>query len=320
MDKRRTAFYNEGSAKLLFVPIRARSWSSSARRDMEKRDMDQPASKRVWVPLVVFGLVGAALVALFGVQMSGCRSDRLEDQISETVAKLRPDEPDADGVARPEFEGNPKYDGKREEMVRDQIEGRGVKDTRVLKAMRKVPRHEFVPPDVRHLSYEDSPLPIGEDQTISQPYMVAFMTEALKLRGGERVLEIGTGSGYQAAILAELCAEVYTIEIVKSLADRSAATLKRLSYQNVFVASGDGFKGWKEHAPFDAVIITCAPEEVPPPLIEQLAPGGRLVCPVGPQWRWQTLVRVTKQADGGVVREELLDCRFVPMTGEAERK
>lgn len=242
------------------------------------------------------------------------------ERILDTAAKQKPGKPDADGVVRPQFAADPTYDRKRAAMVRYQILDRGVKDVRVLNAMLKVPRHEFVPENVRHLSYEDYPLPIGEDQTISQPYMVAFMTEALKLKGGERVLEIGTGSGYQAAILAELCPEVYTIEIIKVLADRSAQLLKRLGYQNIFVKWGDGFRGWKEHAPFDAIIVTCAPEEVPPPLIEQLAPGGRLVCPVGPQWRWQKLVRLTKQADGTVVQEELLDCRFVPMTGEAERK
>ncbi len=287
---------------------------------MENASSKHHQPGRLWFPLLVFALVAAALAGIFGLQVGGCRSSRLDEEISETVTKFQPGPPDTDGVVRPEFEKNPKYDGKRAEMVRCQIQGRGVKDARVLKAMRKVPRHEFVPPNDRDNAYEDCPRPIGEDQTISQPFMVAFMTEALNLKGDERVLEIGTGSGYQAAILAELCPEVYSIEIVRVLADRARVTLNRLGYRNVYMACADGFNGWKEHAPFDAVIVTCAPEKVPPPLIEQLAPGGRLVCPVGPQWKWQTLVRINKRLDGSVVQEELLDCRFVPMTGEAQGK
>ncbi len=158
---------------------------------------------------------------------------------------------------------------------------RGVTDARVLAAMRKVPRDAFVPEAVRDLSYTDQPLPIGYDQTISQPYIVALMTEKLRVKPTDRVLEIGTGSGYQAAILGELAAEVYTIEIVKPLGKRAAATLQRLGYKNVHVKIGDGYQGWPEHAPFDAIIVTCAPDHVPRPLIEQTKEGGRIIIPVG---------------------------------------
>jgi protein-L-isoaspartate(D-aspartate) O-methyltransferase len=204
----------------------------------------------------------------------------------------------------------------REEMVRDQIEARGVRDARVLAAMRRVPRHELVPENERALAYEDRPLPIGRGQTISQPYVVAAMTAALALDGSERVLEIGTGSGYQAAVLAELCREVYTIELEPELAQRARADLARLGYANVEVRQGDGFRGWPEHAPFDAVIVTAAPEQVPPPLIEQLAVGGRLVIPVGDDEQHLLLLRKTET---GVERKVLFGVRFVPMRGEAER-
>ncbi|HEX5042769.1 MAG TPA: protein-L-isoaspartate(D-aspartate) O-methyltransferase [Candidatus Polarisedimenticolaceae bacterium] len=215
----------------------------------------------------------------------------------------------APATPRPEAEA-------RRRMVDQQIVARGVTDPRVLDAMRKVPRHELVPRDVRSQAYADWPLPIGEGQTISQPYIVAFMTEQLRLKGGERVLEVGTGSGYQAAVLAELAAEVYTIEIVPALAKRAATDLARLGYHNVFVREGDGYRGWPEKAPFDAIVVTAAPPEVPAPLIEQLKPGGRLVLPVGEDY--QELVLITKQADG-VQRRRLLPVRFVPMTGEAQK-
>ncbi len=207
----------------------------------------------------------------------------------------------------------------REHMVKTQIESRGIRDKRVLAAMRKVPRHEFVPASVRAASYEDYPLPIGEGQTISQPYIVALMTEMLKLKGGEKVLEIGTGSGYQAAVLAEIAKEVYTIEIVEPLAKRAERDLARLGYKNVHVLAGDGFKGWPKHAPFDAIIVTCAPEEVPKPLIEQLKTGSRLVIPIGPQWVGQWLKVFTKTKDG-LNEDRSIPVRFVPMTGEAQKR
>jgi protein-L-isoaspartate(D-aspartate) O-methyltransferase len=206
---------------------------------------------------------------------------------------------------------------ERERMVRRQIAARGVEDERVLAAMRRVPRHELVPRAVRSQAYEDYPLPIGEGQTISQPYIVAIMTEHLGLRGGERVLEVGTGSGYQAAVLAELGAEVYTIEIVPSLARRAAADLARLGYRRVHVREGDGYRGWPERAPFDAIIVTAAPDRVPQPLVDQLKPGGRLILPVGSGY--QELVLITK-SKGGIETRRLLPVRFVPMTGEAQKK
>ncbi|MBM3840057.1 MAG: protein-L-isoaspartate(D-aspartate) O-methyltransferase [Verrucomicrobia bacterium] len=212
--------------------------------------------------------------------------------------------------------GGDSREALREAMVRDQIEARGVKDPEVLVAMRRVPRHEFVPERLRDHAYNDHPLPIGEDQTISQPYIVAFMTEALRLKRGQRVLEIGTGSGYQAAVLAELGVEVYTIEIIPSLAERARATLARLNYKSVQVRAGDGYLGWPEAAPFDGIIVTAAPPRVPRPLIDQLKPGARLVVPEGVAE--QDLVIYTKAADGQLRREAVLPVRFVPMTGRAQ--
>jgi len=204
----------------------------------------------------------------------------------------------------------------REQMVRMQIEARGVKDGRVLQAMRKVKRHLFVPPIYQRLAYEDTPLPIGEEQTISQPYIVALMTELLGLIGSERVLEIGTGSGYQAAILAELAEEVYTIEIIPVLAERAEELLKRSGYINVVVKCGDGYIGWEEYAPFDAIIVTCAPEEIPQALVEQLAEGGRMVLPVGSVY--QELKLIEKKNDQVRVKD-IIPVRFVPMVQERQR-
>jgi len=200
----------------------------------------------------------------------------------------------------------------RARMVREQIVARGVADPRVLEAMGRVPRHEFVPAGQRGEAYEDWPLPIGYGQTISQPYIVAFMTAALAPRAQDRVLEVGTGSGYQAAVLAGLVAEVYTIEIVEPLARRAAADLKRLGYGNVQVRAGDGHLGWPEAAPFDAIIVTCAPEDVPPALVEQLRVGGRMIIPVGSQWGAQELYLLRKTA-AGLRRQAVLPVRFVPM-------
>ena len=205
----------------------------------------------------------------------------------------------------------------RARMVETQIVARGVRDPRVLAAMRKVPRHLFVDPSQRSQAYEDHPLPIPGNQTISQPYIVALMTELLELQPNERVLEIGTGSGYQSAVLGELAKEVYTIEIVPELARSAAARLKELHYDNVVVREGDGYRGWPEHAPFDAIIVTAAPERIPQPLIEQLAPGGVMVIPVG--GFFQELKVFRKSADGRVTEKDILPVRFVPMTGEAEK-
>jgi protein-L-isoaspartate(D-aspartate) O-methyltransferase len=204
----------------------------------------------------------------------------------------------------------------RERMVREQIASRGVEDPRVLAALARVPRHELVPAEFRDQAYEDRPLAIGRGQTISQPFVVAYMTEQLRLRGEERVLEVGTGSGYQAAVLAELAREVYTIEIVEELAERARQDLERLGYRNVHVRVGDGYRGWPEQAPFDAIIVTAAPDHVPQPLVEQLAVGGRLVLPVGSVD--QELLRIERDATG-IRTERLIDVRFVPMRGEAEQ-
>jgi len=204
----------------------------------------------------------------------------------------------------------------RESMVREQIAARGVRDTRVLAAMRKVPRHLFVPAEMVPSAYADQPLPIGHGQTISQPYIVGFMTEALELKPRDRVLEIGTGSGYQAAVLAELAAEVFSIEIVEPLGKEVALRLRDLGYSRIKLRIGDGYRGWPEAAPFDAIIVTAAPDHIPPALVDQLAPGGRLVLPVGRFF--QQLVRV-RRTPGGIKQEELLPVRFVPMVGEAEK-
>jgi protein-L-isoaspartate(D-aspartate) O-methyltransferase len=209
------------------------------------------------------------------------------------------------------------YSTPRHAMVERQLRGRDIDDPRVLEAMRRVPRHEFLPPHLRDEAYSDYPLPIGHDQTISQPYIVAFMTQALQPRPGDRVLEIGTGSGYQAAVLAELVAEVYTIEIVAPLGERARSDLARLGYGNVHVRIGDGYAGWPEHAPFDAIIVTCAPEDVPQPLVDQLRDGGRMIIPVGDQRRGQELYLLEKRGDE-VVRRAILPVRFVPMTGRAQ--
>lgn len=205
----------------------------------------------------------------------------------------------------------------RKRMVEHQLAGLGrdLTNARVLAVMGQVPRHEFVPPQWRDEAYADRPLPIGHGQTISQPYIVAFMTERLEPRPTDKVLEIGTGSGYQAAVLSGLVRGVFTIEIVEPLAKQAAADLKRLGYTNVLVRAGDGYKGWPEAAPFDSIIVTCAPEHVPQPLVDQLKEGGRMIIPVGPLSQ-QELV-VLQKNDGKVERRAVLPVRFVPMTGQA---
>jgi len=221
----------------------------------------------------------------------------------------------ASGFAAPTAQTDDPYTEVREQMVQSQIEARGLRDARVLAAMRAVPRHELVPPQLRRQAYADHPLPIGEGQTISQPYIVAYMTEMLKLSGDERVLEIGTGSGYQAAVLGELAAEVYTIEIVESLAHRAARDLKKLGYENIHSRHGDGYRGWPDKAPFDAIIVTAAPGRIPEPLVEQLAVGGRMILPVGEYY--QELILITRDEEGVDV-QRLIGVRFVPMTGEVQ--
>jgi protein-L-isoaspartate(D-aspartate) O-methyltransferase len=203
----------------------------------------------------------------------------------------------------------------REKMIRNQLEARDIKAPRVLAAMAKVPRHEFVPDDLIESSYDDCALPLKMKQTISQPYIVGYMTQALELQGFERILEVGTGSGYQTAVLAEIVREVYTIEILSELSEQAASNLTRLGYQNVHFLVGDGYAGWPEFAPYDRMIITAAPERVPQPLIDQLKIGGRIVIPIG---RMDQALTIIEKESSGVTRRSAISVRFVPMTGRAQ--
>jgi len=216
-------------------------------------------------------------------------------------------------------EEDPFFTNARKMMVKHDLAGRDITDKRVLDVMGRIPRHAFVSKDLEKKAYADHPLPIGEGQTISQPYVVALMTQSLKLRGDERVLEIGTGSGYQAAVLAEIVKEVYTIEIRERLTQKAEKTLNSLGYKNIKVKTGDGYFGWKEYAPFDAIIVTCAANHIPPPLLDQLKDGGRLIIPLGSTAYYQTLTLI-KKLKGKLNVEHISDVRFVPMTGEAERR
>jgi protein-L-isoaspartate(D-aspartate) O-methyltransferase len=205
------------------------------------------------------------------------------------------------------------YARARRAMVADQVAARGVKDARVLDAMRAVPRHEFVPDSIRDDAYADSPLPIGHGQTISQPYIVALMTELARPSPSDRALEVGTGSGYQAAVLSRLVAKVFSVELVDPLARSAAAALQRLGYGNVVVRSGDGYLGWPEEAPFDIIMVTAAPEEVPAALVAQLTPGGRMIVPVGRVWDVQDLQLIEKDVAGRVRTRSIIPVRFVPL-------
>lgn len=207
----------------------------------------------------------------------------------------------------------------RQRMVEKDLKGRDIKDPKVLEIMGTIPRHLFVDPSLRSQAYADHPLPIGEGQTISQPYIVAFMTQALQIKPGEKVLEIGTGSGYQAAVLSALTDQVYTIEIRKTLAKQASERLKKLGYDKVQVKYGDGYFGWEEAAPFEAIIVTCAANHIPPPLLKQLKEGGRLVIPLGSTTYFQTLTLITKKKGKPEV-QHLLGVSFVPMIGEALKK
>lgn len=212
------------------------------------------------------------------------------------------------------------YVDERQAMVAQQIEARGVEDNNVLEAMRAVPRHEFVSTAQQGQAYSDKPLPIGQGQTISQPYIVAYMTEILQLEAGDKVLEIGTGSGYQAAVLAEITNQVYTIEIIEELATQASERLQRLGYTEVRTTQGDGYYGWQEYAPFDAIIVTAAAGHIPPPLLRQLKPEGRMVIPVGGVYEVQSLMLVRKTSGGEVRTERLMPVRFVPFRGAAQQK
>ena len=210
------------------------------------------------------------------------------------------------------------FQTQRREMVEKQIKQRGISDRVILETFLRVPRHRFVPEEIRHLAYSDHPLPIGDEQTISQPYIVAFMTQALNLSRRDRILEIGTGSGYQAAILGELCDSVFTIEIIASLGNRAKLLLGELGYDNIKVKIGDGYQGWQEHAPYDAIIVTCAPTQVPIILKNQLKEGGRMIIPVGSSYR-QDLVLLRK-ANNQLVEEKVLPVLFVPMVDPTGKK
>ncbi len=218
----------------------------------------------------------------------------------------------------PSPHGATEFEEARSRLVDQSIVGRGISDEAVVRAMRTVPRHEFVPPSGTGMAYQDRPLPIGHGQTISQPYIVAYMTEVLNVHGDDTVLEVGTGSGYQAAVLAEIVDQVYTVEIIEPLAEQARGRFDELEYENVHTKTGDGYYGWEEHAPFDAIIVTAAAGHVPPPLVNQLVTGGTMVIPVGRVYEVQTLIKITKQPDGSVASEQLLPVRFVPLTGAGQ--
>jgi protein-L-isoaspartate(D-aspartate) O-methyltransferase len=284
-------------------------------------------------------LIELAVVTLVGAMVSGAgcnRAEKLDEphavadtpaaaQTTQPPGRVEPGEPAVKLHAPPEVvaereqvaEPDPFAEARRR-MVETQLEARDITDPRVLAAMGKVPRHLFVPERLRHEAYNDYPLPIGHDQTISQPYIVALMTQLAAPKPDSIALDVGTGSGYQAAILAELCKEVYSIEIIKELADEASERLKRLGYKNVQVRCGDGYRGWPEKAPFDVIIVAAAPDHIPEPLVNQLGPGGRLVIPVGRFF--QELMLVEKLADGTVRKRSIIPVSFVPMTGEALRK
>jgi protein-L-isoaspartate(D-aspartate) O-methyltransferase len=322
---------------------------------LEEYEYPEPSRKRVYVLLFFLALLGglAVVVALrttTGLKGVFASRDKHADA-NQSVAEpnqppAEPNEPSAQsnplpagpnepGKQKP-AEPNDPNDKKplhpvhrhpaftervteRARMVIWQIEARGVKDPNALTAMQVVPRHAFVRETEERYAYADQPLPIGYEQTISQPYIVAFMTEALKLKPNSKVLEIGTGSGYQAAVCAEICREVYTIEIVEELAQVAEKHLKELGYQNVFVKAGDGYFGWPEHAPFDAIIGTAAAGRIPEPLIEQLKPGGRMILPYGSPDSFQYLVLITKDREGKLQKSSVMPVRFVPMTGEVQK-
>ena len=224
----------------------------------------------------------------------------------------------AAGACQKQPRSTSEFASDRQRMIAEQLKPRGIRDQRVLDAMAKIPREEFVPENLRAQAYADSALPIGHDQTISQPFIVAFMTEQLRLTPNDRVLEIGTGSGYQVAVLSELVKDVYTIEILEPLAKEASARLARLGYSNAHVKTGDGFQGWPEVAPFDAIIVTCAPDKVPPPLTRQLKDSGRMIVPVGTGIDQQ--LYLLEKKNGELAQTAILPVRFVPMIGEAAKK
>jgi len=284
---------------------------------------------REWkaLPLVWFVIIlSLSIIGILSCEKTGTsrvpsRALQALPEDANQPGRADPNDPNDKRPLRP-LHKHPAFNERTEErqrMVAGQIQAREVKDPNVLKAMRAVPRHAFIPSNVQRQAYFDYPLPIGEGQTISQPYIVAFMTEALKLDPNSIVLEIGTGSGYQAAVCAEIAREVYTIEIVPELAKSAAKQLKKLGYGNVFVRAGDGYFGWPEKAPFDAIIGTAAAGRIPPPLLDQLKPGGRLILPLRGSLGYEYLELVSKDKKGHVQRKKVMPVRFVPMTGEVQK-
>ncbi len=279
------------------------------------------------------GLAVALVVVLALAQMPTERASTTAEDEGEAAAVEVDTEVNAATPPRPlPAEGEPeqeplewdrpRFEARKEErlaMVRTQMARRGIKDEDVLEAMRQVPRHRFVPDDQRKYAHADRPLPIGQGQTVSQPYIVAFMTDLLDVEAGDKVLEIGTGSAYQAAVLSELTPYVYSIEIIRTLARQAGERLDGLGYRTVQTKRADGYYGWEEHAPFDAIIVTAAAGHVPPPLVKQLKAGGKMVIPVGGVYETQHLVVVSKDEDGRVRSRSVLAVLFVPMTGRAQR-
>ncbi len=265
-------------------------------------------------------LLRLLFLTIIAVTVNGCPAGRSgSDTASSSRTAQNTRAPESEAPAKRKHPAFQEMVQQRAEMVRWQIAARQISDPNVLLAMRTVPRHAFVPAEHRPYAYADHPLPIGRGQTISQPYVVAFMTEALKLSRDSVVLEIGTGSGYQAAVAAEIAREVYTIEIVESLAKSAAKLLRDLGYTNIHVKAGDGYHGWPEQGPFDAIIGTAAAGHIPPPLVEQLKNGGRMILPVAGEPGFQYLILLTKNERGELHREELMPVMFVPMTGDIER-
>jgi protein-L-isoaspartate(D-aspartate) O-methyltransferase len=282
--------------------------------DAKYRELMQ---QRLYLPLFLFLLLAPTVFILTARYVTGPPPAFASDSDNKVAdANQPPADPNRPDHKHPAFKERVR---ERARMVAGQIKARDVNDPNVLKAMRIVPRHAFVPAGEQPYAYADHPLPIGFNQTISQPYIVAFMTEALALKRDYKVLEIGTGSGYQAAVCAEIAREVYTIEIVKELADSAKARLKELGCKNVFVRAGDGYFGWEEKAPFDAIIGTAAAGRIPPPLLAQLKPGGRMILPCEDDIGFQYLVVVTKDGKGRIQRKNVMPVRFVPMTGRVEK-
>lgn len=274
------------------------------------------AMTRGRIGLVAPLLPGAAFVLLTSLTAGCGPTTSVETTAPGPASAKKPLSRDGRGIVPPPPIAAEEFAQWRRRMVDEQLKARAITDERVLAAMGKVPRHRFVPEDFQHEAYSDGPLPIGQGQTISQPYIVALMTAAVSVKPQSRCLDVGTGSGYQAAVLAELAKEVYSIEIIPELADSADKRLQELGYRNVRVRAGDGYQGWPEYAPFDAIIVAAAPDHVPQPLVDQLAPGGKLVIPVG-DW-FQELLLIEKQADGTVSKRNLAPVRFVPMTGRLQ--